>query len=387
MDLKRPHLRYKKQTPRERTWTIHFIAIEKAIKGLILLIVAGKLLTLFNRDVHAWAEDFIDRHGIDLTNRYVHDTLERLVGVGNKQLIAFSVIAFIYAALLFTEGIGLWLQKRWAEYLTAIATALFIPVELYELYERFTWVRIAILVLNIFVVWYLVTRLRDEKKEGSATKFTKHNAIAGTRVKICGITNLEDAQHAVESGADELGFNFYEKSPRYISPQNARAITDKLPSSVFKVGVFVGESIDKILKTSEIAGLDAIQLHGDESYEYVTELHSRTKIEIIKAVRVDPDFDWSNAMDFDAHAILFDGFSNDEYGGSGNRFDWKIAADAIVMIPYLYLAGGLSADNVAEAIKIVRPYAVDVASGVESSPGKKDPEKVAAFIKAAKEAL
>ena len=208
-----------------------------------------------------------------------------------------------------------------------------------------------------------------------------------TKVKICGITDLEDALHAVECGADELGFNFYKKSPRYISPYDAQVIVDELPSFVSKVGVFVDESINSILKTAEIARLDAIQLHGDESYAYVTDLHSQIKIEIIKAVRVDPGFDWVNTMDFDAHAILFDGFSKDEYGGSGNRFDWKIAEEAMVMIPYLYLAGGLNPENVADAIRTVRPYAVDVASGVEASPGKKDPKKIAAFIKAAKEAL
>ncbi|MEP6788736.1 MAG: DUF2127 domain-containing protein, partial [Acidobacteriota bacterium] len=129
------------------------------------LVVAFKLLTLFNRDVHAWAEDFVTRHGFDIANRYIAAGLERLVGMGNTQLIEFSVIAVVYAALLFTEGTGLWLQKRWAEYLTAIGTALLVPFEIYEIYERFTWVRIAILVLNIFIVWYLATRLKDEKKE------------------------------------------------------------------------------------------------------------------------------------------------------------------------------------------------------------------------------
>ncbi len=208
-----------------------------------------------------------------------------------------------------------------------------------------------------------------------------------SKVKICGITNLDDALLALELGADELGFNFYTESQRYISPKATRKIIDVLPPNVFKVGVFVNEPIESILKTAELAVLDAIQLHGDESYEYVRDLHSRTSVEIIKAIRIKPDFDWSEAMDFDAHAILFDSFSKDEYGGSGKRFDWKIAADAIMMIPYLYLAGGLTAENVAEAIRVVKPYAVDVASGVELSPGKKDPIKVAAFIKAAKEAL
>lgn len=169
-----PHLRYKKQTPRERTWTIHLIALEKTVKGTILIIVAFKLLTLFDRDVHSWAADFVTRHGIDVANRYVQAGLERLVGIGNTQLVEFSVVAMVYAALLFTEGIGLWLQKRWAEYMTVYLTALFVPFEIYEIYERFTWVRIAILAINIFIVWYLSTRLRDEKKE-LATEDTEND--------------------------------------------------------------------------------------------------------------------------------------------------------------------------------------------------------------------
>ena len=158
-----PHLRYKKQTPRQRTWTIHFIALEKTIKATVLIVVGLKLLTFINRDIHSAAEDFVTRHGLDIANRYVHDILERLIGIGNEQLITLSGVAFVYAALLFVEGIGLWLQKRWAEYLTVISTSLLVPLEIYEIFERITWVRIAILALNIFVVWYLATRLRDEK--------------------------------------------------------------------------------------------------------------------------------------------------------------------------------------------------------------------------------
>lgn len=161
--MNKPHLGYKNQTPRERTWTIRFIAIEKVVKGTLLIAVAFKLFSLFDRDVHAWASDFVYRHGIDAGNRFVHSMLEKLVGVNNNQIIAWSVIAFIYSALLFTEGLGLWFQKRWAEYLTAFGTALLIPLELYEMYEKFTWVRFSILILNIFIVWYLATRLRDEK--------------------------------------------------------------------------------------------------------------------------------------------------------------------------------------------------------------------------------
>ena len=176
MSLITPNLRYKNQTRRERTWTIHFIALEKSIKGTLLIVVAFRLLSLFDQDIHAWAQDFVSRHGIDLANRYVQAGLERLVGIGNTQLVEFSIGALIYAAMLFTEGIGLWLQKRWAEYLTVIATAMFIPFEIYEIYVRFTWVRIAILAVNIFVVWYLSTRLKDEEKELS-TEFTENIEI------------------------------------------------------------------------------------------------------------------------------------------------------------------------------------------------------------------
>jgi uncharacterized membrane protein (DUF2068 family) len=163
MDLNTPHLRYRNQTPRERTWTIHLISAEKVIKATLLIVIAIKLLSLMGQDVHAYAADLITRHGIDAGNRYIQTVLERLVGVSDNRLIQFSTVAFVYAALLYVEGIGLWMQKRWAEYLTAIGSALLLPVEIYELYEKFTWVRIVVLALNVFIVWYLTTRLRDEK--------------------------------------------------------------------------------------------------------------------------------------------------------------------------------------------------------------------------------
>jgi len=159
------HLRYKNQTPKERDWTIHIIAGFKLLKGVLLFIVAIKLLTLLNRDVAAWATDFVNRHGIDEDNRYVHAILEKLAGVSRNQLMAMSGGAFLYSGLQLTEGIGLWYEKRWAEMLTVIATGLLVPLELYELFERFTWVRLIVLIVNLFVVWYLATRLKDEKKE------------------------------------------------------------------------------------------------------------------------------------------------------------------------------------------------------------------------------
>jgi len=163
--MNKPHLRYRDQTQKERSWTIHFLAIIKFVKGFLLFIVAVKLLTLLDREVDRWFADFIARHRIDPDNKFVHGIIEKLAGVENKQLIMFSVGSFLYSALQLTEGIGLWFQKRWAEFLTVIVTSFLIPVELYEIYEKFTGLRVAALLVNIFVVWYLATRLRDEKKE------------------------------------------------------------------------------------------------------------------------------------------------------------------------------------------------------------------------------
>ena len=373
MGLKAPHLRYKNQTRRERTWTIHFIALEKAVKGTLLIIVALKLLTLFDRDVHAWAEDLVTRHGFDIANRYIAAGLERLVGLGNKQLVELSIVAVIYAALLFTEGIGLWLQKRWAEYMTAYLTALFIPFELYEIYQRFTWVRVAILALNVFVVWYLSTRLKDEKKE-------KHK----TRVKICGITNRDDALLAERSGVDELGFNFFERSPRFISPEIAHSIIGELSTNTLKIGVFVNETVDRILEIADLVGLNAVQLHGDEDSNFIAELRERSDLIIIKALRVSDEFRPQDAIAFGADAILLDSYSAGERGGTGETFDWDVALEVSRLIPVLYLAGGLTPENVGDAIKKVKPYAVDVCSGIEAEPGKKDPEKLRRFINAVK---
>ncbi|MBX7170112.1 MAG: DUF2127 domain-containing protein [Pyrinomonadaceae bacterium] len=163
--MHKPHLRYKNQNAKERSWTIHFLSIFKFVKGLLLLIVAFKLLTLINKDVDQVFADFIARHSIDPQNSIVQKIAERIEGINRNQMMMFSFGSFSYSALLLTEGVGLWLQKRWAEYLTAIATSLLIPLEIYEIYEKFTWVRVVILILNLFVVWYLVTRLKDEKVE------------------------------------------------------------------------------------------------------------------------------------------------------------------------------------------------------------------------------
>ncbi len=380
--MSRPHLRYKNQTRRERTWTIHLISLEKVIKATILLVVAYKLLSLFNRDVHAWAEDFVTRHGIDLANRYVHATLERLVGFGNTQVVEISAGATVYASLLYVEGIGLWLQKRWAEYLTAILTALLIPVELYEIFEKFTWVRVGILALNIFIVWYLATRLRDEKKEQGSNDENER-----TQIKICGITNLEDAKLSVDYGADQLGFNFYPKSPRYIDSEAAHAIAAALPDSVFKVGVFVNETIETVCKTVDEVGLDAVQLHGDEDEAFIAEIKKLRQIVVIKAFGVSPEFQREDLAALGADAILLDSYSEKARGGTGETFDWSAARAVSKLFPDVYLAGGLSPQNVGEAIRTVRPYAVDVCSRIESEPGKKDAAKLKQFIDAVRKTI
>lgn len=387
--MNKPHLRYRDQTPRERTWTIHFIAVMKFVKAAALIAIGIKLLTLFNTDVHEWANDFVTRHGIDAANKFVENALHKLEGVGNTQIVAFSTVAFCYSGLLLTEGVGLWMQKRWAEWLTAVATALFIPLELYEIYERFTFVRIGILVLNVFIVWYLVTRLRDEKKEERPVRNGAMPQMHPVRVKICGITNADDAILAVEKGADEIGFNFYDKSKRYITPEKAEEIVKKLNHRPTIVGVFVNERIEKVIETANHVGLNGIQLHGDEDQTYILELKKKTRAFVIKAFRLSESTASPDAMDSSADFVLFDSYSLSERGGTGITLDWnEVGLDISLYFPgQAYLAGGLTPENVDEAIKKSDLlYAVDVASGVESSPGKKDSKKVEAFIQAVRAA-
>ena len=208
-----------------------------------------------------------------------------------------------------------------------------------------------------------------------------------TLVKICGITNLEDAQIAIEHGADAIGFNFYPGSKRFVDEGYVKSIVDQLENPITKVGVFVNQSIEEICEAKSIAEFDVIQLHGDESPSFVNDLRRKTETTIIKVFRVSDEFDFQVVSHCNVDAILLDSFSADEYGGTGYAFDWTIAAKIAKEFPNVYLAGGLTSENVAEAIRQVRPYAVDVASGVEVRPGIKDPARVAAFIKAAKEAI
>jgi len=203
------------------------------------------------------------------------------------------------------------------------------------------------------------------------------------RVKICGITNIEDALASVHAGAHLLGFNFYRESPRYIEPAAARRIIDQLPTSVLSVGVFVNEPGNEVKRIASEAGVQAVQLHGDESPSYCEELKD---LFVIKALRVNINFEPEQAAEYETGAILLDGFSTRLYGGAGQNFDWSVAARTRPLVEKLFLAGGLNTNNVAAAINAVRPYAVDACSALESSPGRKDHARVRSFIEAVKEA-
>jgi phosphoribosylanthranilate isomerase len=200
------------------------------------------------------------------------------------------------------------------------------------------------------------------------------------RVKICGITNWRDAKCAVEAGADLLGFNFYPKSPRYIRPAKARRIVRRLPKRVSAVGVFVNEPEKKMLEIARSVGLDRLQLHGDEPPSVVARLSRQ--LPVIKAVRASRRFDPAQLAPFKrASAILLDGFDRSLPGGTGRTFDWRLARRA-KRYGRIFLAGGLAPENVGDAIRTARPYAVDVSSSIERRPGKKNPERVRAFLSA-----
>ena len=201
-----------------------------------------------------------------------------------------------------------------------------------------------------------------------------------TLVKICGITNLEDAVEAIDAGADALGFNFYKPSPRYVTPQSAREIIEQLPDAILKVGVFVNEeSPDQVRQIATESGITALQLHGDESPDYCHEFADQY---VIKALAVGHNFDTQLVERYQVNGIMLDTKHNTLRGGTGRAFDWSIAQEISKTIPTLYLAGGLSPENVAGAIETVRPYAVDACSSLEDIPGKKNAERMRAFVAA-----
>ncbi len=202
------------------------------------------------------------------------------------------------------------------------------------------------------------------------------------KVKICGITNLDDALAAIDFGADALGFVFFEKSPRYITYEDAALIIKKLPPFITTIGVFVNKNPEEIESIIDYTRIDVVQLHGDETPEMCT-----VSKRIIKAIRVKSLDSLEPLIHFKdkVSAFLLDTYTPDIFGGSGRIFNWDIAVEA-KQFGRIILAGGLTPDNISEAIKWVRPYGVDVSSGVESEKGKKDYKRMKLFIEKAKSA-
>jgi phosphoribosylanthranilate isomerase len=226
--------------------------------------------------------------------------------------------------------------------------------------------------------------------DGARTLSGTYNVV--TRVKICGITRLEDALLSVELGAAALGFNFYPRSPRYITPEKARAIIRTVPPPVMTVGVFADEtSVEHVLSVARQSGVNTIQLHGVGA-GHVPAFVDRTPVHqgrppgspllsypLIRALTVDETFRPESLQSLGADAFLLDAFHPTLKGGTGLTIDWTKAREA-TSYGRVILAGGLTPENVAEAIRQVRPFAVDVASGVESAPGAKDASKLRAFF-------
>ena len=202
------------------------------------------------------------------------------------------------------------------------------------------------------------------------------------KVKICGITNVEDAQAAIAAGADLLGFVFCEESPRHVTVEQAAAIARIVPPFVVRVGLFVNAPEELVSQAMSACGLQLLQFHGDETPEYCRQFGAMS----MKAFRVKDAETIRTLPDFPTDAWLLDAFVPGQHGGTGHSFNWDLAIEAVKLGKPVFLAGGLTTENVAEAVRKVQPYGVDVSSGVESAPGKKDHAKVRAFIQAAKEA-
>jgi phosphoribosylanthranilate isomerase len=203
-----------------------------------------------------------------------------------------------------------------------------------------------------------------------------------TQVKICGVTNVADALAAAEAGADMIGLNFYEGSPRHITLATALEIHRALPPFVLRVGVFVNPPEDLVLRALGDCGLSLLQFHGDETSEFCTQFGAMS----LKAFRIHDAKSLAALENFQADACLLDAHSKSGLGGTGETFNWDLAVEAQKFGKPIFLAGGLTPANVADAVRQVQPFAVDVSSGVESAPGKKDIAKVRAFIDAVRRA-
>ena len=203
-----------------------------------------------------------------------------------------------------------------------------------------------------------------------------------TRVKVCGMTNLDDAEHAASHGAWAIGLIHHPDSPRYVAPEAAEAIGAALKRRCEVAGVFVNSTLDEVVEAAERETLTLLQFHGEEGPSFCIEASRRTGAKVIKAMRVTSAADIKAAEVFRTDFHLFDAYWHGVHGGTGKSFDWDLVAKRRSKVPMI-LAGGLTAENVAGALELVHPYAVDVVSGVEAEPGRKDHAKVEAFLEAA----
>lgn len=197
------------------------------------------------------------------------------------------------------------------------------------------------------------------------------------KIKICGITNKQDAIEASNLGVDMLGFVLYKKSKRYVEPKTIRDIANELPGTIAKVGVFVDEDAAKVIEIAQDCSLDMLQFHGDEKPEYCAKFRDNYKI--VKAFRIQDKKSLENVNDYDVDYYLLDTHAKGLKGGTGKSFDWKLIEGYELLKPVI-LSGGLTPKNVAAAIQSVAPYAVDVSTGVEESPGKKDLKLMKEFV-------
>ena len=198
------------------------------------------------------------------------------------------------------------------------------------------------------------------------------------KIKICGITRAEDAICAMEQGAWAIGFIFYKNSKRYIEPQKAGEISDLMEENIQKIGVFVNSSVDEIVETVNSAKLTMVQLHGDETSEFCKEINIRTKLPVVKALRIKAKEDLGQIANYknSVFAILLDSYSEKEYGGTGNCFDLSILQNVSFYDTRVILAGGINLENIKNICEIIRPYAIDISSGVEIDKGIKDKQKI-----------
>lgn len=213
-----------------------------------------------------------------------------------------------------------------------------------------------------------------------------------TRIKICGLTRAEDVHAAAAAGADALGFVFYDKSPRHVNAEQASALIAQIPSFIMPVGLFVNASADEVARTLAIAPISLLQFHGDETVEHCHEIAVRVGRPFLRAIRVKPEMQPADLVEYERQyrssskwfaGLLLDAFV-EGYGGGGKVFDWSLIPKELA--PRLVLSGGLSAQNATEAVRRVRPWAVDVSSGVEAGKGIKEQAKIEAFIGAVRAA-